>query len=417
MLDAIYGAIGKFLGWLDSFSGSYIVALFIFAILVEILMLPLGIKQHKNSIKQAKLRPKEMAIRNKYKGRNDKVTQQKITEEIQELYTREGYNPAGGCLPLLIQLPIIIILYNVVINPLQYVVGMSSDVIANISAFASAGTDVGGLGLGLKSSRGTIELLSTMGEKGLSYFEGIKTFAFENGANGEELWGALSDAFAKGLPNFNLFGLNLGYVPSITSPSWLWLIPILTFAVYFGSMKLTRKFTYQPTMAANDAQAGCSNNIMDITMPLMSVYISFIVPAAIGVYWIFKSLLSTLKQFIISRVMPFPKFTEEDYKAAEKELKGRTASKPARPESTSGTKPRSLHHIDDDDEDTPAPVNGHKGTRFDVDEEESEKTESNKDSKNGSEKTDEKPSIISKAPLKSDDKSGEDSNNESSKEA
>ena len=60
MLDAIYGAIGKFLGWLDSFSGSYIIALFIFAILVEILMLPLGIKQHKNSIKQAKLRPKEM---------------------------------------------------------------------------------------------------------------------------------------------------------------------------------------------------------------------------------------------------------------------------------------------------------------------------------------------------------------------
>ncbi|MBE6662359.1 MAG: YidC/Oxa1 family membrane protein insertase [Ruminococcaceae bacterium] len=118
-------------------------------------------------------------------------------------------------------------------------------------------------------------------------------------------------------------------------------------------MKLTRKLTYQAT-TANDAQMGCSNNIMDISMPLMSVYISFIVPATISVYWIFKSLLGTLKQFILSRTMPLPKCTEEDIKAAEKELKGKKSHAPARTASSNnGQKPRSLHHIDDDDEPTP----------------------------------------------------------------
>ena len=100
-MDVIYSAIGKFLSILDGFTHSYILALLIFAIIVEILLLPFGIRQQKNSIKQAKLRPKEMAIRKKYAGRNDQPTQQKITQEIQELYTNEGYNPMGGCLPLL----------------------------------------------------------------------------------------------------------------------------------------------------------------------------------------------------------------------------------------------------------------------------------------------------------------------------
>ena len=82
MFDAIYKAIGSVLGWMNDFTGSYVIALFIFAIFVEVLLLPFGIKQQKNSIKQARLRPKEMAIRNKYKGRNDQATMQKMNTEI-----------------------------------------------------------------------------------------------------------------------------------------------------------------------------------------------------------------------------------------------------------------------------------------------------------------------------------------------
>ena len=88
--------------------GHYILSLLIFAVLVEILLLPFGIKQQKNSIKQAGLRPKEKAIRDKYAGRDDQPTRQKMQQEIQDLYQKEGYNPMSGCLPLLIQFPVII---------------------------------------------------------------------------------------------------------------------------------------------------------------------------------------------------------------------------------------------------------------------------------------------------------------------
>ena len=114
-------------------------------------------------------------------------------------------------------------------------------------------------------------------------------------------------------------------------------------------MKLTKKFMYQPVVDQNQ-QAGCSNNIMDITMPLMSVFFTFMVPAAIGVYWMFKSVLSTVEKFVLAKAMPLPEFTEEDYKAAEKEMgvkNKKNASKTER--DPNAPRPRSLHYIDDED--------------------------------------------------------------------
>jgi YidC/Oxa1 family membrane protein insertase len=126
-------------------------------------------------------------------------------------------------------------------------------------------------------------------------------------------------------------------------------VPVLTFLAYFFSMKISRKLMYQPV--TDGQQAGCSNKMMDIMMPLFSVFISFGVPAALGVYWIFKSLLGVVKQVILDYTMPLPKFTEEDYKAAEKEV-GARAEKNTRVQK-SGKVVRSLHHIDDEDfEDT-----------------------------------------------------------------
>ena len=66
-------------------------------------------------------------------------------------------------------------------------------------------------------------------------------------------------------------------------------------------------------------QNGCSMKVMMYSMPLMSAWISFSLPAAVGVYWIYRSIASTLQQFILSLIMPMPKFTEEDYKKAEKD--------------------------------------------------------------------------------------------------
>ncbi len=331
--------LNRLFGYVISFcnkivGNQYILALFVFAILMELLLLPFGIKQQKNSIKQAKMRPKEMAIRKKYAGRDDAPTKQKMQQEIQELYQKEGYNPMSGCLPLFIQLPIIMLLYNVVMNPLKYICGLTTETIGQLVPVINS----------LKGTNFDAAQVATRNVNMVSPIREILTndsHAFD-GVSGFEL--GIDD-----LPNLTIFGgkLDLG-----ATPGWrfdlLLLIPVLTFVVYFFSMKLTRKLTYQPM--ADDKATGCSNKMMDITMPLLSVFITFSVPAAIGVYWIFKSIIGTVKQWVLKIAMPMPVFTDEDYKAAEKAVGARQDKAP---KAKSGKVVRSLHHIDDEDfEDT-----------------------------------------------------------------
>ena len=335
-------AAGSVLSWFTMIvGGNYVLGLLIFAVIFELITLPIAIKQQKNSIKQASLSPKEKAIRKKYAGRDDQVTKQKMATEIQEMYQKEGYNPASGCLPMILQLVVVMILYQVVVDPLVYVMKFSQEMSAALHTFINTSEAAGGLGLSFQASRGTIEVASLIKQYGAEFFDKLSEFVYLS--NGEEVADALRGVT---FPNFNLFGLNMGSIPTLKQPSWLWLIPVLTFVVYFGSMKLTRKLTYQPMEA--DKATGCSNNVMDITMPLFSVYICFIVPAALGIYWMFKSILSTVARIIMTKVMPVPTFTDEDYKAAEKEiLKGKSAAAPK--PGSSGKVVRSLHHIDDED--------------------------------------------------------------------
>ena len=348
-LGHILSWIGIFLGWITKVmpANSYILTLFIFAIIMEIVLLPFSVKQQKNSIKQAHLKPKEMAIRKKYAGRNDQATQQKVTAEIQELYQKENFNPMGGCLPLLIQLPILVVLYWIVVDPMQYVLGMSTELTSVLHSYITSSADVGGLGLKLQATNGSIEVLSKVKDLGVEAFEGIRSFC----QNGDAVFAEVERIAGADL-NFNIGSINFGVTPAFDFSSvnaWLLLIPVLTFFVYFFSMRINRKLQFQPTQSADDRQKACSNNMMDFTMPLMSVWMTFIVPAAVGVYWIFKSIIGVGKQFIMSKVMPMPKFTEEDFKAAEKEILGKQPKKIQKSENVG--KVRSLHHIDDEDYD------------------------------------------------------------------
>ncbi len=359
--DGLLGVIGKILNWITTYLGfgSYVVGICLFAIVIEILMLPFSIKQQKNSIKQATLRPKEMAIKNKYKGRNDQPTMQKMQAEIQELYQRENFSPYSGCLPLLLQMPIIMALYYIVIDPLHYVLGQGANVTAALTAFATASPAAGGLGMGLASNRGTIELLSLLkGNDGI--IDALSNFQYYTFS--QDALDSLKNAVDM-IPNFNIGPLNFGLNPdfgNLANGYWLLLlVPALTFVTYFLSSKINRKFMYQP--ATNDGidarQQACSNSMMDVTMPAMSTFFTMAVPAVIGVYWMFRSWIGLLKSFIMSRIMPLPKFTEEDYKAAEKEMAGKTKkkiNKESKNKSYDQVRAvRSLHYIDDEDfEDT-----------------------------------------------------------------
>ncbi len=347
--DPILRAIGKGLDVLIHYVcfDSYLLGICLFAVAIEILMLPFAIKQQRHSIKQATLRPKEMAIRNKYKGRNDQVTMQKMQQEIQEFYQRENFSPYSGCLPLLIQMPIILALYNIIIDPLHYVLGKASTLATALNTYYSTSAAAGGYG-GDLSGNGSIALLSKIRENA-DVLEGLENFRFfENGA---EIFEAISDVADK-LPKFNLGPFNLGLTPGFTSETWmLLLVPVLTFATYFITSKLNRKLISQPITngGIEDRQVACSNTMMDFTMPAMSTFFTFMVPALVGVYWMFRSVVGFVKQLIIAHFMPLPKFTEEDYKAAAKEMAGKRSVK----KSENVGKVRSLHYIDDEDfEDT-----------------------------------------------------------------
>lgn len=343
VFDVILRWIGTVLNWITRYLGfgSYIVGICVFAVIIELLMLPFAVRQQKNSIRQAKLRPKEMAIRNKYAGRTDQKTQQAVQQEIQALYQRENFSPYSGCLPLLLQMPILIALYRIVVDPLHYVLGQSSGVSSALNAFYTAARAAGGLGNASTSS--TIQLLSG----GTAQFEGIQNFAYFK--NGADIWTSIQNIGK--IPNFNIGKWNFGINPSFSHFNILLLVPVLTFVVYFFSMRLNRKFTYQPGQTpgqATDRQTACSNTMMDVTMPLMSTFFTFVVPAIVGVYWMFRSVLGVLKQFIMSKVMPLPQFTEEDYKAAAREMAGKRTKVV---KSENAGKVRSLHHIDDEDYD------------------------------------------------------------------
>ena len=131
-IPVITPLFGTVIGWIYKYVcfENYMFTLVVFAIFIKLLLFPFGIKQQKNSIKQAKLRPMETIIRRKYAGRKDQKSQQKMNEEIMALYQAENFNPASGCLPLLIQMPVLFGLYSVIVNPLTYISGLGKEVVA-----------------------------------------------------------------------------------------------------------------------------------------------------------------------------------------------------------------------------------------------------------------------------------------------
>lgn len=351
MFDFIYVWIGKLISLFNGWTGNYILALLIFAVFAKLIFIPLDIKQQKNSIKQAKLRPKEMAIRNKYKGRTDRATQMKMQEEIQALYQREGYSMFGGCLPLLIQFPIIIILYGVIRSPISYICGIETDVVKAMADALNAIKEVTTFNPADQISM--IAAINDLTGDALSSFVSSVQAVDAN---------FVFDSFRETLPDFNCFGLNVGYSPdqyrdAVAGGNFfnvMLLIPALNFGMQFVTTKLLKKFQPQPVV--DDPSQKTSMNIMEFTLPLMTVFFAYNMSGAIGIYWIFQNILSLAERFVIAKLMPLPQYTEDEIKQIQKAMKKETPQSTARPERCDGEKPRSLHRIDEDDEDVPAPA-------------------------------------------------------------
>ena len=365
MMDYLAVPFGWVLKACYAISNNYVIALLIFSVAMQLLLSPFGIIQQKNMVKQAKMRPLEYIIRKKYAGRTDRATQQKMQQEIMELYQKEGYSPLKGCLPMLLQLVIIFPLYQVVIRPLQFVGGIPKHVCSTIIAcFENYKDEAGNLVYSLPKSAKEVyvsNLIKGMDSETLdaviTRFSADKVSVTEEQAR-EALYYLTSRI--DNVPNVSIFGQNLGEQPfsAFGNFSGLWfllLIPVINLGLMYLSQFLTKKLNPQAQEQQNAAAGGAMNSmkIMMWTLPLMTFFFTFTFPAAIGIYWIFRTLLSMLQQFILSKAIKLPTYTDEELKALEKEMKDAKKGQSKRPDivynSGEPKQYKSLHHIDDDE--------------------------------------------------------------------
>ncbi len=370
LFDIIQVPFGYLISFVYSLTNSYTVSLIVFAIVVKIVLFPLGIKQQKNSQKQAALRPKEERIRKKYAGRTDRVTQQKMQQEILDLYQEEKFSPTAGCLPMIIQLVVVLCLYTVVRSPLTYVARLDQTQVANVHTVvtelyggaSSPSQTQGSTAESAPSSSGAASssVAATTAQEN-SYYAEIQDIqkihsdeeAFIKAYNAKYGAGE-AEKFVDKIPSLMLWGsIDLGVIPKeaglLSIPALFALVSLLS---AYLSQILTRKFTYQPAMNA-DMNNQSSMKIMNFVMPLFSGYISYdMVPIAVTVYWIAQNLLSPVQQIVLSKMYKIPTFTPEQLKEAEKALNKKEPKK----QDDSRPKRRSLVYDDDDEEVSTATV-------------------------------------------------------------
>lgn len=271
-------------GWLLSIfynlTDSYIFAIVLLTVLIRCALLPTSISQQKNSAKQVRLNTKVNKIRQKYAG-----NQQKIQEETQALYQREGFGAANmGCMPLMIQMIVMIGLYGVIYTPLSSVLRFGDDTIEKIKSVMGIVVEAGSKNAS-NSRMAELEVLK--------HFEDYS----------DKLSGILSSDQLADLADFkdkfNIFGLDLSITPNYKEPGIIWIIPVLAFVTAMASSlyMYARQRKQNPEMAKNPTM-GC----MTFMSPMMSLWFTFMFPAGVGFYWIISNVLSFIQQIILTNI-------------------------------------------------------------------------------------------------------------------
>ena len=322
--------------------GHYLISLFLFALAIKLITLPFGIKQQKTQIKGAMLRPKMMMIEKKYAGRNDRVTQQKKQQEMMELQQKEGYSPLSGCLPLLIQFPILIALYRIIRMPLKYCVGLADAVVLKL--YNALYPDHVVEAFKKIPDAAHIEMIGQLKEQ-------------------PDVLREIAGIGVEKLPNYNIFGkINLGLRPAfnvaekLDGNKWnlfLLIIPFLCGGLALLTTWLSRKLNDNGLNQQMAQQQKTSMFLMNITMPLLQLWIAFGVSGAVGIYWVYTSILGIIQILVLAKVMPLPKYTDEEIRMMQREMKKNGGPGQRTITGTSvdeNGKPKSLHYVDDDDE-------------------------------------------------------------------
>ena len=288
---SIWATITKPFAWLMvklyELTGNYGLAVILFALAVNLILTPFMAKSKKSMMRSTRLQPRIQELQRRHEG-----NPQKLNQEMQNLYREEGVNPMSGCLWSLIPFPILIALYSVIRQPITRMMFAAQDVVTTLQDYF------------------VVQGLYTIPAKTDAYVEiKLANLAHEN-------WEAVVTDLAGKIDglldvDFGFLGLNLGSQPQwnfFVSTDWsdvsvwlpalgLFLIPFISAALSWLSMKVSNAANPQ-----QDAQTQASMKTMNLMMPLMSIWICFVMPAAMGIYWIANSVFGMIRDFTLTKV-------------------------------------------------------------------------------------------------------------------
>lgn len=303
------------------------IAIILFTVVVNLLMMPLTIKQQKFSKLSAKMNPEIQAIRDKYKNRTDNDSMMAQNQEVQAVYAKYGVSASGSCVQLLIQMPILFALYKVIYSMPAYVTKIGAtfrvlaekiisvdggaflqdsgvDSIANtVTMYGKAMTNGGDL------SNGIIDVLNKLSSVDLSTV--AQHYDLTNLTYEGQL--ILSNDTTRGLIDTynNFLGLNMGDSPSaLIRAAWTTgavgiiigaiMIPVLSMVTQWINVKLMP----QQDTGSKDSQASSmaqSMKTMNMIMPIMSAWFCFTLPSGLGLYWVAGSVIRSIQQVVINK--------------------------------------------------------------------------------------------------------------------
>lgn len=271
-------------------TGSYGVAIILFTLAIKLILLPFQMKSKKSMVRMSRMSGKMKEIQKKYAN-----NQAKMNEEMQKFYAEEGVNPMSGCLWSFLPLPILLALYSIIRQPITHFMMLGEDVVQKLVAAATAaGVDMSAI-VQMKDGAAVVvdgvTQLSPYGQIGLAKVASSMP-VLTSGIDG---WINM---------NYDFLGLDLSATPwSVVSTFaisaaviGMILIPLLA----GGSQLLFSRITMKQQPGMDGPGAGTTKTMMYM-MPLMSVYFAFIMPAALGVYWIAQSLISMVQELIMGK--------------------------------------------------------------------------------------------------------------------
>ncbi len=291
--DFIAKPLGQFLYFVYNTVAfkNYGLAIIIFTIVIKLVLLPLTIKQYRSTAKMQEIQPLIEDIQRRYK--NDK---EKMNQELMKLYQKHKYNPAGGCLPLLIQMPILFSLYWVINQPLRFILNKTPEQINKLVEYVTEA--VGKVTIGSSREIGV-----------LNYFN----------EHISELSNVSDLLKSEELINLKFLGINLGLIPkfdvkllfgsqmAVYLP--LLVIPLLAVTTTFISSKL---MTPKASEKSKNDTSSSTQNTMALIGPLMTLLFSFQLPAGVGLYWIASNLFQIFQQLYINEYVMKKKEVSEE---------------------------------------------------------------------------------------------------------